>query len=109
MGHATEEIEAPALPPDRLGHQLGGHVSGIEAVPRVSLGIEHIGVLLEAPDLRQPVGAYAYHAPPLKLDGGARQLREDPQQLGQHKRLDVLGIAPRVVAGPAKQQATIGR
>jgi len=76
---------------------------------RIGLGIEDVGMLLEAAYLGQPVGAYAYHAPPLELDGGTRELGEDPQQLGQHEGLDVAGVTARVVAGPAKQQATVRR
>jgi hypothetical protein len=40
------------------------------------------------------LGAYAYHAPPLELDGGIRQLGKDPQQLGQHEGLDVARVTP---------------
>ena len=108
MGHATEQVEAPALAADRLCHQLGRHVCGVEAMTGISLGIEDVGMILQAADLRQAIGPYPYHAAPLKLDGRPRQLGKDSQQLGQHEGLDVSRVPSRVVAGTTKQQATIG-
>ena len=109
MRHLAENIQALAC--TRVypfGQQPCAPVRHVQAVTGIALGIEHVGVLLEAPDLGKTVGGNADLAAPLEFDSRVGQLREHLEHFRAHVRGDVLGVAPRVVAGTTEQQAPVG-
>ena len=97
------------LAADGGAEQLTGQVGGVDAVAGVGLGVEHIGLVFQAADLRQAVGADADHAAPLVIDLHVGQLREHLEHLRPHIGGDVRRITAGVMAGAAEQQAPIGR
>ena len=105
-----EQVEALAgLAGDGFGEQLAGQVRGVDAVAGIGLGMEHVGLILEATDLRQAIGADADHAAPLIVDAHVGQLREHLEHLRPHVAGDVRRVASGVVAGATEQQAAVGR
>ncbi|MNS60561.1 hypothetical protein D3C72_935680 [compost metagenome] len=110
MRHAGEQLEAAAvLAVDRLGQQLRGQVAGVEAVAGVGLGVPDVGLVGQAAELRQAVGADADHPAPGVVDAHVGQLREDLEHLRAHVSGDVRRITPGIVAGTAEQQASVRR
>ena len=108
--HLVEQVEATAcLTSDGLAEQFASQVRGVDAVAGIGLGVEHVGLILEAADLRQAVGADADHPAPLIVDTHIGQLREHLEHLRPHVAGDIRRIAPRIVAGTAEQQAAISR
>ncbi|CNK52834.1 Uncharacterised protein [Mycobacterium tuberculosis] len=81
---------------------------GIEAVACVSLGVIHVGLIGQAANLRQAIGADTDHAAPLEVDLHVSQLWKHLEHFWPHIGANILGIATGVVAGPTKQQAAVG-
>ncbi|MCY1422564.1 hypothetical protein D9M71_382500 [compost metagenome] len=75
----------------------------------VALGVEHVRVLAQTPDLREAVGRDADHATPLIVDARVGQLREHLEHLRAHVGRDVRRVAPRVMTGTAEQQTPVSR
>ena len=109
MRHLAEQVEAAAgLAGHGFAEDAGRQVGGVEAVAGVGLGVEHIGLVGQAADLRQAIGADADHAAPLVVDAHIRQLRKHGQHLGPHIGRNIRRITPGVMAGATEQQAPVG-
>ena len=92
--HLGKQIKPSALlTTDSLSQQLPREVRGIHAMTGISLGVIHIRLILESPDLRQTVGANANHPAPLIVDLDPGQLRKNLQHLRPHVGGDVLRVA----------------
>ena len=104
----VEDIEALRLPAEQLGDDPRRHMGRVDAMPGIGLGVQDVGRIGQAPDLRQAVGADTDHAAPLVVDPHPLQLREHPLQFRSQRRADIARIAPRVVAQTAEQQAPVG-
>ena len=51
---------------DTFGQQLCAPVRHVQPMPGIALGVEHVGVLLQAPHLRKAIGRDANLAAPLE-------------------------------------------
>src|SRR5471032_3237299 len=103
-----EQLETVAvLAANGFGQQPACQVGRIEPVTGVSLGIEHVGLILQAANLRQTVGPDADHAAPLIINLHVCQLRKYLQHLGAHVGCNVLRIAAGIMAGATEQQTPV--
>ncbi|MNL31838.1 hypothetical protein D3C87_1536490 [compost metagenome] len=110
MRHGAEHVEAFAVADmNRLAQQPGAPVGDVQAMTGITLGVKHVRVLAQTPDLREAIGGDADHATPLVFDARVRQLREDLEHLRTHVSGDVRRIAPGIMAGAAEQQAPVCR
>ena len=108
--HGAEHVEALAVAGmDRFAQQFRAPVGDVQAMARVALGVEHVRVLAQAPDLGEAVGGDTDLPAPLIVDAYIRQLREDLEHLRAHVGADIRRITPGVMAGPAEQQAPVRR
>ncbi|MNL06158.1 hypothetical protein D3C87_1267880 [compost metagenome] len=110
MRHGAEHVEAFAVAGmDRFAQQLRAPVGHVQAMAGVTLGVEHVRVLAQAPNLGEAVGRDADLAAPLIVDAHIGQLREHLEHLRAHVGADVRRIAPGVMAGTAEQQTPASR